>query len=565
VTTKATNGALQAEAVAALSRLQGFGLTDADSAARIAVGASNAVAAVVASAHTSLFDTEPSHYATALERLADPAMDLPLARGRSSALQASPSTSSPLDMPMTAVAALLHDRRVSSVELTQLSLARAKARHALLNCFIAIDDDTALAEAAAADAALAGGQLLGPLHGVPLAHKDMYYTAGRLTECGSKARRGFRPEMTATLLARMTEAGAITVGRLNLTEFALGPTGHNAHSGDCRNPWNLEHIACGSSSGSGAAVAARVVYASLGSDTGGSTRLPACANGVVGLKPTYSLLSRYGSMGLSFSIDTPGPLARTAEDLAQLLQVTAGFDAADPTSTTRTVPNYIGSLAHDLRGVRIGVPEQYFFDHVTQDVGAALDEALRQFTASGATVVRVPTPHASQLAELSRAVLYPETSALHAHWLRTQPENYSPQVRLRAATGLAIPASSYLEALQVRPRLLTEFVEAAFAKCDILFAPTLSIPVPTLQETGVGGGEGMWRVIAKLVHCTAPFNYLGLPAVSVPGGFAANGLPVGFQLVGRPFAEARLLAAAHAYQCATDWHQRAPTAMLGLS
>jgi aspartyl-tRNA(Asn)/glutamyl-tRNA(Gln) amidotransferase subunit A len=554
-----------------LSRLQDLGFADDASAARIAVGASNAVAAVVATTRGSLFDTEPSQYAACLERLADrwigeaggsARID---AHGGPARHTAPPlSTTSPLDLPLTSAAALIREGRLSSVELTRLALERAKVRQQALNCFIAIDETDALAQAAAADAALAVGRLLGPLHGVPLAHKDMYYTAGRLTECGSKIRRGFRPDVTATLLARMSAAGAVTIGRLNLTEFALGPTGHNAHWGDCRNPWNVEHIACGSSSGCGAAVAARVVYASLGSDTGGSTRLPACANGVVGLKPTYSLLSRFGSMGLSYSIDTPGPLARTAEDLAQLLQVMAGFDAADPTSAMRTVPNYVGSLSKSLRGLRIGVPERYFYDHVTSDVGAALDDALGMLTSNGATVVRVPTPHAEHLSELSRAVVYSEASALHAHWLRTQPGYYSPQVRLRAATGLAIPASAYLEALQVRPRVLTEFVDAAFAHCDVLFTPTLSIPVPTLQETGVGGGEGMWRVIAKLVHCTAPFNYLGLPVVSVPAGFAANGLPVGFQLVGRPFAEARLLAAAHAYQCVTDWHTRVPTAMRSL-
>ncbi len=464
-----------------------------------------------------------------------------------------------LDRPLVEVAAELAAGSYTSSELTEAALVRARALQPKVNCFIAIEEDAALEGARAADRARASGQSLGSLHGVPLAHKDMYYMAGRVTDCGSAVRRGFVPAITATVHRRMAAAGAVNIGRLNMTEFALGPTGHNAIWGDCRNPWNTAYIPGGSSSGSGAAVAARIVFASLGSDTGGSTRLPASVNGLVGLKPTYSLISRYGSMGLSFSIDTPGPVARTVADLARLLQVLAGVDPLDPTTSQRTVPDYEAALKGGIRSQRIGVPTNYFGEQVAPDVQVALDAALAVLRDCGATIVPVEVPLAEHLAELSRAVLYPEAATLHNHWLRTRPQDYSPQVRVRAATGLAIPAAVYLEAVQIRPRVLRHFVERVFAACDVLFTPTLAIPVPTLDETRVGGGETLWRIIGQLVRCTAPFNYLGVPALSVPCGFDANGLPVGFQLVGRPFSEARLLRVAAAYQAQTDWHRRAPT------
>lgn len=469
------------------------------------------------------------------------------------------SIAAQLDRPLTEVAADLAAGSYTSEALTQAALERAHALQGALNCFIAIEDEVALEAARAADRARASGRLLGPLHGVPLAHKDMYYRAGRVTDCGSAVRRGFVPAITATVHRRMADAGAVNLGRLNMTEFALGPTGHNAIWGDCRNPWDPARIPGGSSSGSGAAVAARIAYASLGSDTGGSTRLPASACGLAGLKPTYSLISRYGSMGLSFSIDTPGPVARTARDLARLLYVLSGADPLDPTTSQRTVPNYEAALSGGLRGQRIGVPTNYFFEQTAPDVQRALDASLDVLRACGAAIVPVEVPLAEHLAELSRAILYPEAATLHAHWLRTRAQDYSPQVRVRAATGLAIPAAAYLEAVQIRPRVLRHFVERVFSACDLLFAPTIAIGVPTLDETRVGGGETLWRIIGQLVRCTAPFNYLGVPAISVPCGFDDNGMPVGMQLVSRPFGESRLLRAAAAYQAQTAWHERAPS------
>jgi len=455
-------------------------------------------------------------------------------------------------------AAAIVDGRVSSVQLTAAALDRARAEQTRLNCFIRIDAETALEQAREADLALAAGQRIGLLHGIPLAHKDMYYEVGKVTNCASRVRQGFRPSTTATVLTRINEAGAVNLGTLNMTEFALGPTGHNAVYGDCRNPWNVEHVPCGSSSGSGAVVASRVAFGSLGSDTGGSIRLPAAASGVVGLKPTYSRVSRAGCMGLAYSVDTPGPFARTARDCARLFRVIAGHDPADVTSSRREVPDYESATDRQIAGLRIGVPRNYFFDHVSGDVGRSLDSALAVLSKAGAELVSMTVPDPTHYTELSRALVYSEGTAIHGHWLRTRGADYSAQVRIRASTGLAIPAPAYIEALHLRPLLLRDFVSAVFAQCDVLFTPTLSMPVPTLAETGVGSDPGMWDVIAKLVHCTAPFNYLGLPAVAVPVGFTANGLPASMQLVGRPFAEARLLRVASSYQALTDWHERSP-------
>jgi aspartyl-tRNA(Asn)/glutamyl-tRNA(Gln) amidotransferase subunit A len=447
---------------------------------------------------------------------------------------------------------------ISSVELTRAMLARVRLVNPTLNCFLRVEDELALAEAAAADAARAAGRPVGPLHGVPFAAKDMFYDPQRVVSCGSRVREGYRPTVTATVLARLRTAGAVNLGATHMTEFALGPTGHNAWYGACRNPWNTAHVAGGSSSGSGAAVAARLAFAALGSDTGGSIRLPAAVNGVLGLKATYARISRAGVMPLSASMDHVGPFARTARDCARLMNVIAGHDPADPTSSRRAVPDYEASIEQDVAGLRVGVPRNHFFDGVTPDVRVALDEALRALADAGMRVVEVDVAHAEHMTELSRAVVYSEAAALHGHWLRTRGSDYSPQVRARAATGIAIPAATYLEALQLRPRLLRAYVEQVHSRCDVLFTPTLPIPVPTIAATDVGGSSAMWQTIAKMVPCTAPFNYLGVPALSVPAGFTANGLPASFQLVGRPFAEALLLRVAAAYQARTDWHERLP-------
>lgn len=449
-------------------------------------------------------------------------------------------------------------RELSAVEVVSATVARAERLQPELNCFISLQPEAALERAAEADAALARGAEPGPLHGVPLAHKDMFYRAGHVTTCGSRIRKNFVADHDSTALARLDEAGAIYLGGLNMAEFATGPTGHNEHWGDCRNPWNRAHISGGSSSGSGAAVAGRVVFGALGSDTGGSVRLPSACNGVVGLKPTNGLVSRYGLMPLSHTLDTVGPLARTVRDAARLSAVIAGHDPHDPTSSKRHVPDYEAALAEGARGLRVGVPTSYFYDIACDEVRTLVERSLDVLRDAGVTVVEVSVPDIKRINHLSNVVLSSEAAAIHEPWLRDRPEDYQVQVRSRYEPGLHVPAVKYIQALAARAGLLREFVDTALAGVDAMHTPGIPFPVPTREETNVDGGDRMASMVAGLSWCTRAANYLGGPGLIVPCGFTDSGLPASFQLMGRPFSEATLLRLGHAYQSATDWHTRAP-------
>lgn len=456
----------------------------------------------------------------------------------------------PCDLGLVEVAAQLREGALSSVALTEAALARAARAQARTNCFVVLEPEAALAAARRADGLLADPRAPGALLGVPLAHKDMFHRAGRLPTYGSRvvgaeaaagAPAPAVDDREATVIARLRSAGAHSIGALGMAEFALGATGHNAAFGDCRNAWDPDHVSGGSSSGSGAAVACGAAFASLGSDTGGSVRIPASANGVLGLKPTYGLLPRTGSMKLAPSIDVLGPITRSAADMACVLQAVAGADGRDALASRRPVPDHAAALRRGVEGLRLGIPRSYFFDVATAEVRAAVERCLAALEGAGARLVEVDVPDAPAMSELSRAVVYSEATALHAPWLRTRGGRYTPQVRLRASTGLGIPAPVYLAALQLRLPLLERFVGAVFSRCDALVSPTLPIPVPRRDETDVGSGESLWAILSKLVHCTAPFNYLGLPAISVPAGLDARGLPMGVQYAARPFAEGTLL------------------------
>ncbi len=458
------------------------------------------------------------------------------------------SVADPTRLGLVEVATLIRDGALSSVEATRAALAAAHREQPRLNCFIEIDDAGALRAAAAADAARDRGAPLGPLHGVPLAHKDMFDVAGRPIRYGSRVRGVHVPAGSATVIERLQAAGAIRIGALNMAEFALGATGHNAAWGDCRNALDPDYMAGGSSSGSGAAVGARIVHGSLGSDTGGSVRIPAAANGVVGIKPTYGRVPRSGAMRLAPSVDHLGPLARSVADAARLLAVVAGHDPRDPASSRLPVPDFEAEARRELAGLRVGVPRNYFYDVVTPEIRAAMEASLAALQGEGARLVEVEVPDVAAMSELSRAIVYAEATALHGAWLRQRPGDYTPQVRVRASTGIGIPASVYLESLLLRMPLLERFVGEVFGRCDVLHSPTLPIPVPRLAEVDVGGGEALWETLARLVHNTAPFNYLGLPAVAVPAGRTRNGLPASVQLAARPFAEGLLLRVAAAHE-----------------
>jgi aspartyl-tRNA(Asn)/glutamyl-tRNA(Gln) amidotransferase subunit A len=461
-----------------------------------------------------------------------------------------------LDLTLAEAADGLARGDFSSLELTRAALARADELGPKLNCIARLDADDALRAAEVCDTERKQGKSRGPLHGVPLAHKDLFYLRGKVAACGSKIRRDFVPDSTATVLTRLADAGAINVGSLHMAEFAFSPTGYNEHYGHAKNPWNPAHVPGGSSSGSGAAVAARIVFGSLGTDTGGSIRHPAAMCGITGLKPTVTRVSRAGAMPLSFSLDCVGPLARTARDCARLLEVIAGADAADATSSTQPVPRYEAALDGNVRGLRIGVPREYYYDPVTLDVAHQLQETLATFRALGATVVDVDVPDINLINTLMHVLMAVEAATVHRKWLQTRRDEYSLQVRSRIEPGLFYPATRYLEALSMRASITQEFVDKAMKGVDVLHLPAVPIPVPTIQESTTGPNVG--TVIATAGHCTRGINYLGLPAIGVPAGFDSKGLPIGFQLVGRPFTEATLLRTADAYQRVTDWHKKKP-------
>jgi len=447
---------------------------------------------------------------------------------------------------------------VSAEDATAATIARAEKLQPTLNAFIRLEADTALAAARRIDQRIAQGEDVGPLAGVPLAHKDMFYRAGMPTSCGSKIRADFVPDTTSTALARLANAGAIDLGGLNMSEFAVGPIGNNVHYGDCHNPWNPEHAPGGSSSGSGATVAARIVYGALGSDTGGSIRIPSAMSGVVGFKPTQNRVSRYGLMPLSFSFDTSGPLTRTVRDAARILDVIAGHDPKDPTSSRRPVPGNEAACGKAVKGVRIGVPTSYFYDDLDTEVAAALDAAQRVFAEQGAELLPVEVPSHDEINLIWAVALAAEAATIHRKWLRERPDDYGPMVRRRIEFGLYQPATRYLEAQTLREKYLREYCAAAFAVCDVLLTPTMPVTAPRLDEVDVSAGKGMTELVMKVSRNTRPISYLGLPALSVPCGFNKAGLPIALQLIGRPFAEAQLCTVGHAYQQATDWHTRVP-------
>jgi aspartyl-tRNA(Asn)/glutamyl-tRNA(Gln) amidotransferase subunit A len=458
--------------------------------------------------------------------------------------------------------------RLRAEALVEACLDRIERLQPALNCFIRITADEARAKARAADLAIKAGRALGPLYGVPLAHKDMFYRTGEVCSCGSKIRADFVPDHTATVLRRLDAAGAIELGRLNMAEFAMGPTGHNDHFGRCRNPWNPDYITGGSSSGSGAAVAAGLVFGALGSDTGGSVRLPAAACGVVGIKPTLGRVSRYGAMPLSHSLDCIGVLARTVGDCARLLSVVAGADRCDAMASRQAVPDYESGLDHAaepgaLAGLTIGVPDRYYYDHTDHEVAELLAGSRAVLEKRGAKIIDVSLGDHGAINDLSNAILWPEAAGLHLQWLRTRPLDYAAQSRARLLVGLAIPASVYVEAVRARASLLEELLRETFSRCDVLHVPVLKRPVPTAAETDVGGSAAMAQVLGQIVANTRPFNYFGLPGLSVPIGLTRNGLPQAMQLLARPFREDLLFRVGAAYEAGSGVRPAPPLQVAG--
>lgn len=383
---------------------------------------------------------------------------------------------------------------------------------------------------------------IGPLHGVPLAHKDIFAREGQPMTCGSKILAKNVATSTAVALQRLDAAGALDLGALNMAEFAAGGTGHNVHWGDCVNPWNTAYTPGGSSSGSAVAVAARGVFGSLGTDTGGSVRWPAALCGITALRPTTGRVSLDGVFPRAWSIDTVGPMARTAEDCALLFAAICG--------------EYM-SIELPRTGLRIGVVRGAWRENVTDEHAAALEASLGVFRALGATLVDVDLPHPEPAFRLGDVVVKSEAAALHADWLRERPDEYAPGIRQQLASGLTIPAPQYVDALRSRELIRSQYLRA-FEKADVLHVAAYPFRAPTMEDCAprsAGAVDAFWAAYPRF---TRPLSYVGLPVLALPCGFSASGIPIGCQLIGRPLEEQRVLAAAHAYQSATKWHQAAP-------
>ncbi|MGZ5156165.1 MAG: Asp-tRNA(Asn)/Glu-tRNA(Gln) amidotransferase subunit GatA [Caldimonas sp.] len=492
------------------------------------------------------------------------------------------------DLHALGVAALgraLRDKEVSSVEITTHLLARLAA-HQHLGVVLASDPEQALAQARAADARIAAGSA-GPLAGVPIAPKDIFVTRDLPTTAGSRILAGYRSPFDATVVARLADAGAVTLGKLNCDEFAMGSSNENSAWKVVRNPWDEGRVPGGSSGGSAAAVAARLLPAATGTDTGGSIRQPASFCGITGIKPTYGVCSRYGMIAFASSLDQAGPLARSAEDCALLLSSMSGFDARDSTSAERPAQDYAAGLGRaregasadrPLQGVRIGLPKEFFPDALARDVDAALRAALAEFERLGATLVDVSLPRtelaipvyyliapAEASSNLSRfdGVRYGHRAEhytdLQGLYKASRSEGFGPEVKRRIMIGTYVLSHGYYDAYYLQAqklrRMIADDFKACFGQCDLVAGPV----APTVAwKLGDKSDDPVANYLADIF--TLPASLAGLPGMSIPAGFGAGGMPVGLQLMGNYFDEGRLLHAAHAFQQATDWHTRAPAA-----
>ena len=480
-----------------------------------------------------------------------------------------------LDATLAELSAALAAKRVSSVELTRAFLDRVGKLNPDLNAFITVDRERSLAQAHGADAKRAHGDA-GPLTGIPVALKDIYCTKGQRTTCGSRMLEHFISPYDAHVVEQLERAGAVALGKCNMDEFAMGSSSENSYFGPVRNPWDRRRVPGGSSGGSAAAVAARMAPAATGTDTGGSVRQPAAFSGVCGLRPTYGLVSRYGLIAFASSLDQAGPIARSAADLALLLNVMAGFDARDSTSLDRPKEDYTKNLEMRIRGLRIGLPAEYFGEGIEPGVRKAVEAAVAWFETQGArrvelelsrTKLAVPAYYVIAPAEassnLSRfdGVRYgyraKEYSDLVDMYCRTRAEAFGAEVKQRILVGTYVLSHGYydayyLQAQKVR-RLIAQDFSLAFEKCDVILGPTAPT---TAFEIGAKAGDPVQMYLGDIF--TIPAALAGLPALSVPCGFDEKGLPVGLQLMGGHFSEATLLGAAHRYQQATDWHKRVP-------
>lgn len=445
---------------------------------------------------------------------------------------------------------------ISPLELTESYLERIAKLNPRVNAYITVSAERARADARSATEELAAGKLRGPLHGIPIALKDLYETAGIRTTGGAKIHADYVPAHDCHVAKRLRDAGTILLGKLNTHEYAYGVTTNNPHFGPTRNPWNLEHIPGGSSGGSGAAIAAGLATATTGTDTGGSIRMPASVCGVVGLKPTYGRVSKAGVLPLSYLFDHTGPITRTVEDAALLLNAIAGYDPGDATTVRTPVDDYTAELGAGLRGLRVGVPREYFFAHLEDEVAEAVEQAIAELRRLGADVREVTIPGVEAGLGALFGLVGAEAREIHAESLRTRRADFGADVGA-LLDGPAPDSEDLMLALRARDAL-TVAMRVALESVDLLVTPTTPIVAARIGAETIRYGGTEDSVLGAMIRCTAPFNATGLPALSLPCGFTRAGLPVGLQIAGRPFDECNVLRAGHAYEQATGWHERTP-------
>lgn len=465
----------------------------------------------------------------------------------------------PTDLTLAQAAAAIRSRQLSPLELTEAYLARIERLEPRLNAYITVTAERARDDARRAETEVAGGEYRGPLHGIPFGLKDLFETAGIRTTAGSKILADHVPAADGTVVRRLREAGAVLLGKQNLHEFAYGATSENQHYGPVHNPWALAHIPGGSSGGSAAAIVARTALATLGTDTAGSIRIPAALSGCVGLKPTRGRVSKQGVIPLSWTLDHAGPITRTVEDAAIVLEAVAGYDPADSSAVRTPVPAYRDGIDGGVKGLRVGVPRAFFFDPLHDEVRAAVEAAIEVFRGLGADVRDVEGLDFEPFVEARVLVQRAEAQHYHERWFRERPGDYGASVAERLAAPT--PATLELVASQRALAAYTEAVRAALEDVDLLLTPTMAGPAPKIGTGVLDCGRESIPVGVGLVRLTQPFNATGSPALSLPCGFTRDGLPIGLQLAGRDFDEATVLRAGHAYEQATEWHRRRPPAL----
>jgi aspartyl-tRNA(Asn)/glutamyl-tRNA(Gln) amidotransferase subunit A len=454
-----------------------------------------------------------------------------------------------LNLDVAALSESLKAKKLSPVEVTRAYLDRIARVDEKIRAYITVTTDEAMAAAKKAESEITAGNWRGTFHGVPVGLKDLLYTTGVRTTGGSKILADFRPDFDATAWARLKAQGAVMLGKLNLHEFAYGITSSNPHWGVCRNPYGLDRIPGGSSGGSAAAIVAKTAPATIGTDTGGSIRIPAALCGCVGLKPTWSRVSRYGVVPLAYTMDHVGPITRTVRDAALMLNVIAGHDSNDSTSSRKPVPDYTATLNAGVKGMRIGIVRE-LMNGLSDDVARGFDAAMKQFRALGATVDEISIPSLPMAGLINGIVTWAEALEYHEEWMRTRKQDYGDDVRRLLEVAMMTTAVSYVRAQRARARMLAEAL-SALENHDVLAAPGSGITAPKIGESRIlAENEPRVDVVRDILRFTAPFDCTGQPALAIPTGLGGDGLPLSMQIVGRPFGEPAVLQAAAAYEAA---------------